>query len=96
MPLPATHFAFARAQFEQARPYGAGIPKVGAALGSIVPAFRINYWSNNRRYSSGGSHANTAKLALGLVERWQQLMELPNYWSNLKLWLYSLHLIALV
>ena len=34
--LPVMHFAFARAQVEQARPYGAGIPGVGAALSSIL------------------------------------------------------------
>ena len=34
--LPVMHFAFARAQVEQARPYGVEVPGVGAALGSIL------------------------------------------------------------
>ena len=34
--LPVMHFAFARAQVEQARPYGAELPAVGAGLSSIL------------------------------------------------------------
>ena len=39
--LPVMHFAFARAQVEQARPYGAEVPCVGAALGSILISGQI-------------------------------------------------------
>lgn len=34
-PLPVTHFALARAQAEQARPYAAGVPGVNITFDSI-------------------------------------------------------------
>ncbi len=43
MPLPKTHFALARAHVEQARPYGVGVPCVGAASGSMFAAVRFVY-----------------------------------------------------
>ena len=40
------HLALARAQLEQARPYGAGLPETGDALGSIFPSHQLYFLSS--------------------------------------------------